>query len=463
MIRKILGKLHKYAKLIIQGQSRKTLPFVSGDEVLKNKHHFISNADFVNELQKETVIQLNQHDLFPAENLTNLASESSKILITKKNGRIYHNDSKKYLKVLGDFIEQSRIPEEWKNGGLHFAGYIETKARWCLPSWVWTNASIVRYYFSIGENSKAIQLANKLLALQLQNGGWMVRYDFSDPEHSISPVVAPNDSAYIARKALLTAYEKTKNSNFLNAAIKCADWIINEGCIDDMPMIGFNPETQKWGENNIVDVGFTADLFCKLFEITGELKYKNFADYFIKRYVELFYIGEGKFATAINKNNQQLGGIFARGQAWALEGLIPYYEMTEDVKIKKIIEQVVDHLLQKQSGNGAWLYNLRSGFMGWATGYDNKGTPLLAHALQRCLDIIESEDRKKRIRIAIKKSVQWCKEHTYNVNGIGGMILSYNFEGAIVHSFYTKTAFVYSNCYLSEVIMNQERIEYDSN
>ena len=54
------------------------------------------------------------------------------------------------------FVEASRIEES----GTLYAGYIAEEERWCLASWIWTNAAVVRMYVAVGEIEKAVALAD---------------------------------------------------------------------------------------------------------------------------------------------------------------------------------------------------------------------------------------------------------------------------------------------------------------
>ena len=86
----------------------------------------------------------------------------------------------------------------------YYAGYIAENKVWCLPSWIWTNAAIVRSYCLLGNLAEAVALGEVLASRQQDCGGWIVRFDY-DKQGAI-PMLAPNDSAYIANNAFLTLY-----------------------------------------------------------------------------------------------------------------------------------------------------------------------------------------------------------------------------------------------------------------
>lgn len=342
----------------------------------------------------------------------------------------------------GRFLEHSLIADDNEHEGMHYAGYISDVSSWCHSSWIWTNAALVRTYCEIGSLEKAQILAEKLALLQLECGGWIVRNDY-DRDGPI-PMLAPNDSAYIANNAFVTLYKITKDNRYLNIASNCADWIIKTAQPDGMVPIGYDLKNKKWGEVNIVDSGFTAGLFANLFEITRKNKYKDFLKKFVDKYIELFFIpSKNGFATSINENDEQTGGMFSRGQAWALEGLIPAYNVLQSEKIKTIIDNTVNTLLREQHKNGSWAYNITKPLLG----EDCKGVSVIAKNLMDWYELFPDE----KIFYAAKKALSWCIKHTSSDGPAEGGIFSFSMEGAIVYHLYTSTAFVYSSAYAIEL------------
>ena len=342
-----------------------------------------------------------------------------------------------------EFIFHSIIAEEDSFSGFHFAGYIAESSEWCLPSWIWTNAAIVRLWCEIGEIEKAKNLASKLSSYQQVCGGWIVRNDY-DARGAI-PTLAPNDSAYIANNAFITLYETTKDEQYLKVAKHCADWIIETARPDGLVYTGYNTRDEKWDKDNvIVDTGFTAGLFAKLVELTGDRRYEDFLKRFVVRYIELFYMPDKRgFCTCIGKQNQHQGGMFARGQAWALEGLIPAYRVLKDERIKIVIQETIDNLLKQQLRNGGWSYNLTRKMMG----EDCKAVSVIAK------DMLDWYAYSKDARIikCAGKALQWCCEHTATASEAKGGIFSYSVEGGIVKDLYTSCAFVYASAYALEL------------
>lgn len=448
MIYELYGKVHKIAKKVL---GRATVPLyrlvsvplseLEGDRFLVTD---LENSEFFNEIEIKTG-SIPKEAIFPIENVVKICTysrlaNSYNLRKRKISFGVEHNAA---LEKWARFIEASQIPEGYRNAGLSYAGFILDADSWCLPSWIWTNAAIVRMNCSWGKIEEARRITNILLTMQKAEGGWIVRYDY-DNKGAI-PIWAPNDSAYIANNACLEIYFATRDEKYLEAAERCAQWIIDTARPDGMVYVGYNIREAKWQKkHNIVDVGFTAGLFIKLFQITGYPKYKTFIDRFVKKYIELFYIQGKGFATSLDENDHILGGMFGRGQAWALEGLIPYYIESKDIKVKKVIDCTIKTILACQTRDGGWPYNLTRKMMG----IDCKATPIIAVSLYRWYEL--NPNRTDCLNAA-RKALTWCENHTAKDDKCEGGIFSYCTEGAIVHDMYTSTAFTYSCAYAIEL------------
>lgn len=321
-------------------------------------------------------------------------------------------------------LHNTAITYGWRNAGFHLTGFLLEKQNWVLSSWIWTSAAICRCFLTIGETDNACKIADAFLREQLPDGGWIVRYDFGAKE--TIPMVAPNDSAYIANNALLEMYRTTGESKYLDGACKCADWIIRTAREDGMVLLGMNSATGKWQTDaNIVDVGFTGGLFAHLFEITGVEKYLAFLKKFTNRYIELFWDDkDAAFYTSLNKDDIGGCGHFARGQAWAMEGLIPAWKVTKDENCKRVLDLLANTLVKQQSKNGGWAYNIAKPMMG----QDCKGVALIAKNLL----LWGQESDNQIVYQAALKALDWCEKHTQLSGACVGGIFSYSVEGAVV-------------------------------
>ena len=451
----IYGLVHKVAKKIFHRNNDlpQNVKLVSFPLKTSKQGKFnIKNAMFINELN-DLPEEIEISKVYPVENFVNakLGQEYPESFV-RKHVNIHKSSSLDQTKELWEgFIKSSIIPSGYRNAGFHYAGFIQEYQEWCLPSWIWTNAAIVRYYCKIGEIDEAERIGELFLSQQQECGGWVVRNDYSTS--GVSPQLAPNDSCYIASNALLELYHLTKKKKYLNAAIKTADWTERTARPDGLVLFAFDAKTEKWIKNkNIVDIGFTAALFANLYEITGNARYKLYLEKFIDAYINTFYMpSKNCFSTAIDGDDRQFGGAFGRGQGWALEGLISAYRVLKSDAVKNVIENTINTLLIMQKKNGSWSYNLLRPLMG----EDCKAVPVIAKCF---LDWSYLNKDRHDLVMAAKKAITWCVKHTA-VNGIGrGGIFSYTVEGAVVHHYYTNTAFVYGSSYALETVKMLEQL-----
>ncbi len=342
-----------------------------------------------------------------------------------------------------EFISNSKIENQSNFSGFYYAGFVLEKSEWILPSWIWTNAIIVKVMLELDKREDAETLGKLLASKQKECGGWIVRYDYDD--RGPIPMLAPNDSAYIANNAFLSLYSYTGEKKYLDIAEQCAHWIMASRRDDGIVSTGYNMRDKKWSENAIiVDIGFTAGLFANLYKITQKEIYKLFLQKFSYRYIELFFNSKFKgFSTSIDKNDQQQGGFFGRGQAWALEGLIPAYKVLRDPKLEQVIEKTVSRLIDLQNPDGSWAYNLSRKLMG----KDCKGVPVIAKSLADWYEIKPTTSLLK----AIEKAFDWCCKHTKKTGKGKGGIFSFCTEGGIVKDLYSSCAFVYASAYAIEI------------
>ena len=116
-------------------------------------------------------------------------------------------------------------------------------------------------------------------------------------------------------------------------------------------------------------------------------------------------------------------------------------ELTNE-ELKEIIQANAESIVSHQLSNGGWPYNFDRAYLG----EDCKGVPVLAKAL---LDWYQIQGDEK-LAASAERALSWCIARTSLSGASLGGIFSFNFEGAVVHNFYTKTAFVYSSAYALE-------------
>ena len=269
MIYELYGKAHKTAKAMLRRSYVPKYRLVSVPFSELNHDQFLvterDKSEFINDyrIAKGLVSKI---DIFPVENVVKIGTfsrlkDSFDLQRRVASSGVKHDDA---AIVWSKFIAASKIPEGYRNAGLSYAGFIMEADSWCLPSWIWTNAAIVRMNCRYGDMEEARRITDILVSKQQPEGGWIVRFDYDD--QGAVPIWAPNDSAYIANNACIEMYLATKDKKYLDAAEQCAQWIITTARSDGMVFVGYNMREGKWQtKHNIVDVGFCdgADAVCR--------------------------------------------------------------------------------------------------------------------------------------------------------------------------------------------------------
>ena len=267
----------------------------------------------------------------------------------------------------------------------------------------------------------------------------MVRWDI-DSSNKVNPLIAPNDLSILASKVFLDYYKTFNVRKYLDLAISIADWIISSGTDENgLVYSGYSLLSKEFAKNWLyVDSGFTASFFVNLFEVTNKSIYKDYAIHFAHSFIKRFsYNGLYRKTATPNGDNNTL---FARGQAWALDGLISVYTLTRDKVIESNILNAIDELMKYQNEDGSWNYVLNK--PKWGIG--NKATPIIAYQLKR-FNAVYKTNRDDIIN-TISSAIAWCTKNIYvNEDYIG--ISGYNIEGSIVGKRNNDTALTYSLAY----------------
>lgn len=367
------------------------------------------------------------------------------------------------------FLQRAR--NSFKSSRFHgtfFTAYALDDHAFHLNSWIWCSAVVTKAL--IEEHQRrgdrhwldwAEQTGQALTRFQRtegeEAGGIMVRWDFwSDSPIGIVPWLAPNDSAIIGSYALLPLYQATGDVKYLNAAIKIGEWIRRRGMTEDGQLyVGYRADLGIWDKSWLyVDAGFTGTLFEGLYLITDEARWKEALKLFIDDFIQRFWCEEGCFYRTWYAAREMDRNIFARGQGWALDGLISAYRVLKQGKYLQKIVACADYLVEHQNANGSWNYMLNIE----DSGECNKGTPVIAYHLLRLSELIPEATRYVS---SARKALEWCEEHQYrgpDQFAVGG-IHARNVEGCIVAFPNTDTIFTYGVAYYLLALNKLDEIE----
>lgn len=333
--------------------------------------------------------------------------------------------------------------------GLCYGCYDLTNEGFRLSSWVWTNGIVISALLEALSGDDSVTLATKIgkAALRFQvktgkhAGALMVRRDpVTDVPQGFAEWLAPNDAALFAGYGLLPLYDATRDSQFWEASVGVANWILREGMKDGRLRVGFRLEQNRWVDSWLyIDAGFTPVLFARLYSMDQKSVWKQACEWIMDDLLARLYAGNGELYSAWLWPGRVRQSHFARGYAWFLDGLLHAYRCTGRSEYLDVAKACADTLLSHQHSSGAWRYLLNRS----ETGFCNKGTPAIAWQL---LQLYRHTDDERLIRSA-RRALDWCAANQYlgdDTNAWGG-IVSWNTEGAIAGAKNIMTAFPYAS------------------
>lgn len=341
--------------------------------------------------------------------------------------------------------------------GLYYPAFDVDNRTYRLQSWTWTNGIIVKTLLakSYSEDNaflreKAIELARKLLDFQcdtgVASGSFMARWDvFDQSPTGVIPVYATNDSAFLGTNGLLAAYKVTGEAVFLDSATRLGNWIVDSAMTDAGQLfIGYRSDIGAWVDNYLfVDGGFTASFFAELYRVTNDEKWFSAMILFTDWYIKVLYDPHSKrFWRIWYSDRPTAKELFSRGQAWALDGIISAYELTQSDNYSAVIRGVADTLVKYQHEDGFWSYILNKP----SSGDCSKATPILAYHLLRAYQIFRDETWLRCARRAVeggRRSVDMDGSDRRSFGGIHRASL----EGCIFGPTNVDSVFMYSQCY----------------
>ena len=439
---KLYGKLQALYHQYLKGHGKENLDIVyvySQDDIdaFKGFKGTVNGTPYSDDVPADKIFFKGENVVIPEEGRLAPKTPADKKPVRKVKGQ---TPSEKWF----DSIEQAKVEKGWVNSGFYLNAYIKEDRQWCLSNWIWVAAAVARALCLLKCGDEARDIADAFLREQRSDGSWIVRFDCL---RNFQRIAAANDSAYISRNALLTVYDNTKDEKYLDAAKKCAKWIMDTSDPDGLAGFGYDVDRGSWIKNtNIVDVGYSADLFAELYRVTGIDEYKQYLENFIDVYINVFYDRDAHlFYTHCKgdwQNRKCAGGYFSRGHAWAMEGLIPAYQVLKDPKIFNIMEDVTDKLCDCQAKNGGWDCNFQKKRA--LMGQDCKGVAAIAKSM---LVWANYSHHKERIIDCAKKAYDWCVEHT---DPDTGAIVSFTTNGAISHTPNRSVGILYANAYALE-------------
>jgi rhamnogalacturonyl hydrolase YesR len=448
--------------------------FINGKKVLINVHKRKCLAKYIKIMNKNLILWENIL-AFPNEygikKITNLQKFNvEKHLITEKKSIENENQNISSSQLLTiNYINASRIIDDSIYNGLFYPAFDIDNSSFRLTSWIWCNSILIKMVldapevFDVTKNIDFCKdLTDKICKFQITTGdnagAFLVRYDVSKKfTNGIIPWLAPNDSAFIATNALLPMYIRTKERTYLDKAIDVGNWIIDRGINKEYQLlVGFNMNNQKWEEDWLyIDSGFTINLFVDLYNVTNEVKWREYAQSITRKYIDIFYLGDGRFIKEWKREKKNLMLYFTRGFAWALDGLVTYCEYFKEEEYLNIINDTISFISENQNQDGSWNYILNDN----NSGIDNKSVSIMSYHILRASQLLGNDEWEK----VSSKAIEWCRNninYSHNTKSLPGCLSATNYEGDIIGNRFGNVSFLYSSAYymLAENLLKKQKV-----
>lgn len=340
--------------------------------------------------------------------------------------------------VILNFLKNSINNEPSSNykDCFHF-GYDIQNQTWRLDSWNWASSICIAALSEDTLSSETINIitrvAEKILTLQQEadsemKGGWMIRRDVAEYlRNGFSSWYSPNDVAIAAYYTAATMTKLTGDTKWYEMARLAAQWIYDSGIGPNGLRIGWCLETRSWEDDMIyIDAGFTPTVFAWLYTQDHDSYWKSASCKIMDDLIHRLENGTPYFNKLWFLRKKPNYSIFARGQAWFLEGLLPCIEITGRKDFVCRAKSLVNALINDQRNDGSWNYVIH----GKDSHPCGKSVPVIGALLAKAGRILEMP----KARIAAKRALEWCRQNIISETGTlaDGGILSVSEEGLIL-------------------------------
>lgn len=343
-----------------------------------------------------------------------------------------------------EFLLNSQItaPVSSQFAGSAYCIYDYTNGCYRMPCWLWSDAPVVSVLLDTIRSGRypeyqeqmeylargicEVFLNTQILDEQEESyGAYVSRYRYySHQDYSFNRLLGPNDTSFSIKWAILPMYEYTADERYLRSARLGLEWVEKVIRMMDFVPSHYYFEDKKWEDRAFVDTGFCVEGFQKYDEITKSDRYTELIDFTMKRYIRQFKLDNGFFGQNYRPEKGVDSNLFARGQGWALEGLLACIK--EGVNKEEYLaqaESLADLIVANQNVSGSFSWSMGdydpSTQMKQDTGDCEKGTAVLAWLLMELYLFL----KKESYLVCAKKAIDWCSNHikTDVREGVGGI------------------------------------------
>jgi len=370
-----------------------------------------------------------------------------------------------------EFLLNSRIkkPDTSQFAGSCYCIYDYTNQCFRMPCWLWSDAPTVSVMLDTIKSGRypeyhaqmeqlARDICKVIMHTQILDkkeetyGAYVSRYRYyAHSDYSFHKLLGPNDTSFTVKWAILPMYEYTGEGKYRNSAELALDWVAQVSRTMSFIPSHYYFESKVWEDRAFVDTGFCVEGFQKYDALVPEGKYSELIKMIMDRYIEQFRLENGFYGQNYVPGKGVDHNLFARGQAWALEGLLACVRGgINTAEYLKEAKSLADKLIENQNIEGSWSWSMgnyepddetKAG-----TGLCEKATGVLAYMLAE-LYILDGR-LEERYLLSAKRAIEWCENHMMldKEEGYGG-IASESIASGITGLPFLNTATGYANAF----------------
>ena len=354
--------------------------------------------------------------------------------LTRKNVEQSLVDSVNYI-----LRSQNLNPASPTFGGLHL--FYDLDARTYRSSyWIWGGGPAVS---ALLEAAKQPAIAQHFAAHQLtttadQIGRSSLALRIMDPSHpaygiplsrwrraidlpfGFEQCVAPSDANFLSGWAWIPLYRETGNPEYLKAAELLAASTARLMKEYELVPQDYYVDRHEWSDQTIDESGFGVEGLSALFAATGNRRYQQQADDYIKRHLAKLARPDGLW----DRGWHQRTGVMAtkrmtRGLGWAMEGLLAAHQAVPEGGYLAQARRMADQMAKWQRPDGGWVFIADQPVE--KNGISEKGTALWSLLYYR----LYAATGEASYLATARKALAWCMNNQYqgpDLEARGGII-----------------------------------------
>lgn len=353
---------------------------------------------------------------------------------------------------------QNRNPSSPTRGGLHLFYDLEAQT-YRSSYWIWGAGPAVS---ALLEADKIPAIAAKFSNQELTGiadeiGRSSLSLRIMDPGHpaygipisrwrraielpfGFEQCAAPSDALFLAGWAWIPLYQATKNPAYLQAARLLADSTKRLMSEYELVPQDYYVDRREWSEHTIDESGFGVEGLRSLYEATGESRYQQQADDYMKMHLTKMARPDGLWERGWHRRNGVMPTIrMTRGLGWAMEGLLAANEAVPEGGYLAQAKQMAKQMMAYQEQDGSWVF-IADGTIE-EHGTSEKGTALWSLLFYRLYKVTGDADHLA----AARKALGWCLNNQYrgpDAQAHGGIVgqTEHSAVGAGHRAFYPVT------------------------